>query len=136
MKRQPSKKKLSTPTKGQIARARAYIDSMDWRFAGSMPQWPHWYILRERGSAREFDFVAHLIKEFGYDDKWGARNDAYLIIGRFKYWVIDDVLNRAAPVSNVEVRRRGLRWLARHKKKLGPYARPIDVKKKRARKRT
>jgi hypothetical protein len=28
------------PTKGQLARARAYINSMDWQFAHCMPQWP------------------------------------------------------------------------------------------------
>ena len=31
-----------------------------------MPHWPHWYVLREDGSAREFDFVNRLIKKFGY----------------------------------------------------------------------
>ena len=41
---------------------RAYINSMEWEFAKSMPQWPHWYVLREDGSAREFDFVNRLIK--------------------------------------------------------------------------
>jgi hypothetical protein len=60
-----------------------------------MPQWPQWYVLREDGSLREFDFVARLIKDFRYQDRWGTRNDYYLVIGTFKYWVIEDVLNRA-----------------------------------------
>ena len=46
---------------------------MEWKFAKSMPHWPHWYVLREDGSAREFDFVNRLIKKFGYPDKWGSR---------------------------------------------------------------
>ena len=96
-----------------------------------MPQWPHWYVLREDGSAREFDFVNSLINEFGYPDAWGRRTDYYLVIGKFKYWVIEDVLNRAAPISNVEVRKRGLRYLTRHGKKIGPWGRLISVKKKR-----
>jgi hypothetical protein len=90
-----------------------------------------WYVLREWGSARDFDFVGRLIKKFGYKDTWGNRSDSYLVIGRFKYWRIEDVLNRAAPLSNAAVRKRGLRWLARHGKKIGPWGRLISVKKKR-----
>src|SRR5215211_7630842 len=94
------------PSKSQIARARKYIDSMEWKFAKSMPQWPHWYVLREYGSTREFHFVERLIEKFGYADEWGTRTDSYLVIGKFKYWVIDNVLNRAAPISNAQMRKR------------------------------
>jgi len=126
-------KKLAKPTKEQIARTRKYINSMDWEFSRSMPQWPHWYVLKEDGSVREFDFVARLIKRFGYPDAWGARTDYYLVIGKFKYWAIDNVLNRATPISNAEMRKRGLRYAAHHGKKIGPYGRLISIKKKRAR---
>ena len=56
------KHKSLRPSKDQLAQTRAYINSMEWKFAKSMPQWPHWYVLREDGSAREFDFVNRLIK--------------------------------------------------------------------------
>jgi hypothetical protein len=128
-----AKKTLAKPSKDEIARTRTYINSMDWKFAKSMPQWPHWWVLREDGSAREFDFVARLIKKFGYPDKWGTRTGYYLVIGKFKYWVIEDVLNRAAPLSNAEFRRRGMRYCARHGKKIGPYGRLISIKEKRGR---
>lgn len=131
--RQVSKKKLTNPSKDQVARARAYIDSMEWRFSRTMPQWPHWYVVRDWGSVREFDFVDRLIQRFGYDDPWGNRRNRYLVIGKFKYWVDDDVLNRGAPISNAEVRKRGSRYLARRGQKIGPYGRPISIKKKRGR---
>jgi hypothetical protein len=124
------------PSKNQIARARAYINSMDWRFGRSWPHWPHWYIIRKRSNARKFDFISRLIEKFGYQDRWGNRNDYYLVIGKFKYWAIDNVLNRGVPVSNAEVRKRGLRYAARHGKKIGPWGRLINVKKKRSRKRS
>ncbi len=101
-----------------------------------MPQWPHWYVGREWGSAREFDFVGRLIKKFGYQDIWGKSRNSYLVIGRYKYWVDEDCLNRAAPLSNEEVRKRGLRYAARHGKKIGPWGRLISIKKKRSRKRS
>jgi hypothetical protein len=45
--------------------------------------------------------------------------------------VIDNVLNRAAPISNAEFRKRGERWLARRGMKVGPYGRPISVRKRK-----
>ena len=96
-----------------------------------MPQWPHWYVFPEDGSTRDFDFVARLIKKFGYADPWGKRTSFYLVIGKFKYWVIENVLNRAAPISNAEFRKGGLRYAARHGKKIGPYGRLISIKKAR-----
>ena len=82
-----------------------------------MPQWPHWYVLREDGRARKFDFVNALIKKFGYPDLWGNRTKYYMALGKFKYWIEDNVLNRAAPISNAEVRTRNSKWLARTGKK-------------------
>jgi hypothetical protein len=121
-------KKLAKPAKEQIARTRAYINSMEWKFSKSMPQWPHWYVLREDSSAREFDFLHRLIRKFGYPDKWGSRTDYYLVVGKFKYWAIDNVLNRATPISNAEMKKRGLRYAARHGKKIGPYGRLVNLK--------
>ena len=109
------------PAKHQISRARKYIDSMDWKFSRSMPQWPHYYIVRKWGSPREFDFVDGLIEDFGYPDIWGNRTNYYLTIDTFKYWIDDDVLNRAAPISNAKVIRRGARYCARHGRKIGPW---------------
>ena len=117
------------PSKDQLARTRAYINSMEWKFAKSMPQWPHWYVLREDGSAREFDFVNRLIKKFGYTDEWGSRTKYSFVLGRFKYWVDEDCLNRGAPISNEEVRKRGSKYAARHGKKIGTWGRLISVKK-------
>ena len=85
--------------------------------AKSMPQWPHRYVLREDGSAREFDFINRLIKRFGYLDKCESRTKYSFVMGRFRYWVDEDCLNRGAPISNEEVRKRGLRYCARHGKK-------------------
>jgi hypothetical protein len=117
-----------------LARARRYIQAGNWTFSKSMPQWPHWYVLREWGKARDFDFVKRLIEKCGYTDVWtkGKPPGSYLVIGNFKYWVLGHVLNRAAPISNAEFRRRGLRWLSRHGKVLGPYGRAIDATKPRA----
>jgi hypothetical protein len=118
------------PSKSQIARAQKYINSMEWTFARSMPQWPHWWVLRENGSGREFDFVDQLIKKFGYPDPWRTRIKYSFVLGKFKYWVDEDCLNRGAAISNAEVIKRGARYAARHGKRIGPWGRLISVKKR------
>ena len=123
--------KVPKPSKAQLARARAYIDSMDWQFAEPMPQWPHWYIIRNRRNARAFDFIDRLIYDFGYADTWDDRTNWYFVIEKFKYWIDENVLNRAAPISNAEFRRRGVRYAARHGKRIGPWGQLISVRKRK-----
>jgi hypothetical protein len=126
----PSQRQLFGPSKEQLKRAQGFIDKCEWRFAKTMAHWPHWYVLRE-GHAREFDFVDRLITKFGYEDTWGRRTDRFLAVGEFKYWVLGNVLNRAEPISNVEVRERGKEWLREHGKEVGPGGRLVDARKSR-----
>jgi hypothetical protein len=110
--------------------ARQFINTQDWRFAKTMPQWPHWYIVRgESNRCGDFDRLAALIKGFGVEDAWGAERRRYLRIGEHKYWVLGEIINRAAPIPSAEVRRRGKLWLERHGKTVGPYGNLIPIKK-------
>jgi len=118
------------PSREEATRARRYLRAMKatWRFARTTPQWPHDYVLREDGSVRDFDFMRRLIERYGYQDAFGRRLSSYLVIRPYKYWVLGHALNRAAPILNAEVRRRGDRWLARRGKRIGPYGRPVDIR--------
>jgi hypothetical protein len=93
-----------------------FIDSQEWRFASTMPQWPHWYCLRRSAQDSEQfrSFVRH-IRQAGYSaefrperaDQWAVRR--YLDHGDFHYWTMDaledtaDLINRARH-PNVAVR--------------------------------
>ena len=119
-------------TAKELSRARAFIRSVQWTFAKSMPQWPHSYVLRkEVPSVREYKWFLKLIEQYGYEDSWNSWWEHYLVIGSYKYWGWDDgdgkggVINRAVPIKNDEVKRRGQLWLSRNKKIVGPYGRPI-----------
>jgi hypothetical protein len=104
--------------KKDLDRVRAYIAASDWRFAKTMPQWPHWYVVRNWGHQRDFDFFARLIDKDGYIDSWGQKRWKYLVVDDFKYWLCDNVLNRAKPKLNAWVIKEGKKYVAKHGSRL------------------
>lgn len=84
-----------------------FIAEVKWRFAKTMPQWPHWYVMEEWNSDREPEFreLVRRIFEEGRDEQWGVgkweRTVRYYYAGGYKYWVMDptidetDLINRA-----------------------------------------
>lgn len=115
--------------RAEMAWARRFIDSQEWRFAKTMPQWPHWYIVRgEENRCADFDRFAKLIMKYGEDDPWGSTPRRYLRIAEHKYWVLGEIINRADPIPSSEVRRRGERWLSEHGKRVGPYGNLIPIR--------
>jgi hypothetical protein len=84
----------------------AWVDSVEWRFAKTMPWLPHWYnrlawLKPEQQPA--FRELARLIFEEGYEQVWGKKGQKsrYYDIGEFQYWSCDptiestDLINRA-----------------------------------------
>lgn len=72
-----------------LEQARNFIEFHSWRFARSMPEHPHAYVVREK-CRDDLEFLAFidLIHTQGYDDKFFKMNLRYLQIGQFKYWTM------------------------------------------------
>jgi hypothetical protein len=85
----------------------AFVSSVSWRFAKTMPRWPHWYVMKDWNPGRdaEFNELVRRIFEAGSDEPWGEppyrRVVRYYRLGDFKYWSMDptieetDLVNRA-----------------------------------------
>ena len=102
-----------------------FVASQTWIFARSMPQWPHWYIIRGNYNwCRDYDRLAALIKRYGVADKWGAKRWLYARFGDFKYWRLGDFINRAEPIRSAEVRQRGEEWLKARGMQVGLFGHP------------
>ena len=101
-----------------LARVRAYIQSVEWRFAKTMPQWPHFYTIFEwnQDKAAEYYYFAYLIHQHGVIIPGGENRWSYLQVDGYKYWVIDNVLNRADPKPNAVVLEEGRKYLANEQK--------------------
>lgn len=106
-------KQSENMTAADLEKVRTYIKSVEWRFAKTMPQWPHFYTIFEWNpdKAADYYYFAHLIHKHGTVDPWGSEKWSYLTIDDYKYWVIGNVLNRAEPKLNAVVIEEGKKYL-------------------------
>ena len=80
-----------------------FITTSHWRFAKTMPQWPHEYVVRSWAPDKDpvFQRFVILIRKQGYDAPFLAANYRYLEVGDWKYWTMGEppedttIINRA-----------------------------------------
>lgn len=73
------------------------IKSVKWQFAKTMPDIPHEYIVIENYPKKK-DEIRQFVKEIesnGYTQNFFTKEYKYLEIGDYKYWVIENIINRA-----------------------------------------
>lgn len=84
-------KKLFTFVRMTIEEIKAYIDSVEWRFAKTMPKSPHWYTIADwNPNKRETfnSFVKH-IRETGTPKKFFSATYIYFTFEGFDYWTMN-----------------------------------------------
>ena len=79
-----------------------FIKAHEWRFAKSMPQNPHCYVVREKcRSDDEFCQAVLYIRKHGYPKKFFRKTFIYLNYEPYSYWTmgnsleITKIINRA-----------------------------------------
>ncbi len=75
------------------------IEKNEWVFAKTMSEIPHHYIVRDNlfeNDKKIFDEFDEFIKKNGYTAKFYSKQYTYFNIGDYKYWIIENILNRAA----------------------------------------
>lgn len=74
-----------------------FLARAEWRFAKTMPEIPHEYVVRENLDARgqkSFDKITKEIAKSGYDADFFGKKYRYGNYYGYKYWVIENILNR------------------------------------------
>lgn len=77
-----------------LVEAEPYIAQVHWRYAKTMPDWPHEYTIKawRPELSRTFELLCHLIEDAGQVAAWppapekAIYHNAYLVIGPHKYW--------------------------------------------------
>lgn len=82
-----------------------FIRTSQWRFAKTMPQCPHEYVVRQWRPDEEtvFERLVMLIRERGYDDKFFDSTYRYLQIGGWKYWTMGAPLNETTVINRAKI---------------------------------
>ena len=85
---------------------RKIVNKYKWKFAKSMPNTPHWYIVRtEINNEHDYKAIYDFIKENGYKKKFFSKTYTYCDIDEYSYWYMTDnfdesiIINRCRKVQ-------------------------------------
>jgi len=92
------------------AHLKSFIDTSDWTFAKTMPDWPHHYIVRDRVDQDLFVKLVEHIRLFGYLGWFYQKAITYFDEDGFVYWTMGSpiaettIVNRARKEDSYEYR--------------------------------
>ena len=91
---------------------REFIDSAQWTFAKTMPEWPHEYIVRERVDEELFVRLVRHIRQHGFEGHFYQRVLTYFAEDGLLYWTMGapieetTIINRCKEEGSYENRLR------------------------------
>ena len=89
---------------------REFVDSEEWTFAKTMPEWPHEYLVRDRVDTKLFESLVHHIHEHGTDGRFYRRVLTYFAEDGLLYWTMggpveeETIINRCKEEESFENR--------------------------------
>ena len=92
-----NKETVAEPVQEYIMFVEDFVDKLLWTFAKTMSEIPHYYVVRDSLSIDEkktFDSFGKYIKRKGYSELFYSKSYDYLDIGDYKYWIMENILNR------------------------------------------
>ena len=98
------------PSKPLQEDLRVFIDSFQWTYAKTMPEWPHEYIVHDRVDEALFIKLVEHIRMLGYQGYFYKMNITYYDFNGMTYWTmgapIDEtvIINRYRKEDTYEVR--------------------------------
>jgi len=89
---------------------RQFVDSSQWTFAKTMPEWPHEYIVRDRVDEGLFARLVCHIRENGYEGRFYQKSTVFYDEGGMVYWTMGAsleetiIINRCRKEDSYEYR--------------------------------
>lgn len=77
--------------------------TLTWRFAKTMPKWPHSYVVRDK-TLDEEDFIraVQVIRTFGEPAKFFDRVGVYLVVGDEKWWTMGEPVDECQIINKAK----------------------------------
>jgi len=81
-----------------------FIDSVQWRYAETMPEHPHEYTIREWNMEVEDTFISFIeyIREYGYQKRFFRKMMTYCDIGDYTYWTMGAPIEETTVINRKE----------------------------------
>ena len=89
---------------------KAFINSSKWTYAKTMPEWPHYYIVRSPDNEGMFVKTVEHIRANGYEERFYHQKNMYFDEDEYAYWAMGDatgkpiVINRCLKENTYERR--------------------------------
>jgi len=80
-----------------------FIQNQCWTFAKTMPQWPHWYVVRCKGNTESFSNFASYINVNGEIRSWGNEKYIYLDIDGYTYWTMGNPIDETTIINRAQI---------------------------------
>ena len=83
---------------------RSMIARCQWTFAKTMPWCPHEYIVRDKCSLSDEEFVyfVEMQRQYGTKEKWGRNLLPYLYIDDYKYWTMGGTMDETKVINRAK----------------------------------
>jgi hypothetical protein len=75
------------------------LSGATWKYAKTMPQFPHDYTLKESWHGRAFEDVVVYIRENGYVKKFSGREYKYLDCNGYSYWTMGSPIDKTILIN-------------------------------------
>jgi hypothetical protein len=83
---------------------RAVIDSLSFRFARTMPETPHEYVVRSPDNEAAYLALFSAIMERGVYERWAGRRKRYLYPGDgWKYWAMTTEVDQSRVINRMKI---------------------------------
>jgi len=85
-------------------KVRDFLSGCIWRFAKSMPEIPHWYIVRANVNDSLFVESAIFIRKHGYKKRFGSRTYLYYDLDGYSYWTMGNPIEETTIINRAEIK--------------------------------
>ena len=76
-----------------------FIESVEWTYAKTMPDWPHYYIVRSQINENLFVKLVKHIRQSGYLGSFYNKTITYFDEGGFIYWTMGNPLDETTIIN-------------------------------------
>ncbi len=79
-----------------------FVNTEEWTFAKTMPEWPHEYLVRERVDTKLFEALVRHIRKHGFEARFYNRILIYFAEDGLLYWTMGAPVEQTTIINRCE----------------------------------